>query len=65
MSRSRVPVYGSSFDTSVLVLRSNVNPRPGAEQRLVLPKEGQAFLDALPVESSGAYVRARFADEAT
>ena len=60
-----MPVYGSAFDTSVPTLRSNVNPRPGAEQRLGFPKEGQAFLDALPLESSGAYVRARFADEAT
>ena len=34
----------------------------GVEQRLVFPCEGQAFLDALPVEFSGSYMRARFVD---
>ena len=33
----------------------------GIEQRLVFPSEGQAFLDALPIEFSG-YLRARFVD---
>jgi len=33
----------------------------GIEQRLVFPSEGQAFLDALPIEFSG-YLRARFVE---
>ena len=33
------------------------------ERGVVFPKDGRAFLDALPFEFSGSIVRARFADD--
>ena len=58
----QIAFSGFSHRRMVQILHKGI---ASIEQQLVFPSDGQRFLDALPVEFSGSYTRARFANEAT